>query len=284
MGWHLAWPMLAILLVLFSPVQNCLLNGQVNPIVVFFCAMFLREFARGREAACAAWLAAAVAVKLLPVVLLGFVLIRRRWRVLLWTPAFLLLFFLLPWPFAGADFWTLNRNYAEAFLLPSLGNPGEHSKGMFFGLFGAIKYVWPEAVDHLWPKLAGLAAAAGAVLAVEAAVWRGEPSRRDLWPFCAYLVGCLLASPIAETHHLLCAAPAVLLGGLKLMLDRAWAGKHVWAWAALFLVCFDVLGKMFKTSPFYFLSLVALVVLLWLAARSTGPEERTSPCRPTPLP
>jgi hypothetical protein len=269
-GWHLAWPGLAMFLVLLSPLQNNLLNGQVNLIVLFCCILFLHYFTRNRDVGAAAWLAAAIAIKLLPVVLLLFVLVRRRWRVLLWTPVFVVVFCLLPGILAGKNLPALYGSYADTFLMPSLINPGDHSKGMFFGLHGTLRYFLPVAASSLWAKSLGLLAAAGAMLAVDAAAAGcADRSRRDVWPFCAYLLGCLLASPIAETHHLVFAVPAVFLIGMKLFFDRTWATGAVWAWAAVFLACFDVLGKIYKTTPFYFVSLVALVALLLLAARRT---------------
>ena len=72
----LAVPGLAICAILFAPIHSNLLNGQVNLIVFFCCVMFFRCFRRNGAVWAAAWLAAAIAIKLLPAVLLLFLLVR----------------------------------------------------------------------------------------------------------------------------------------------------------------------------------------------------------------
>ncbi|MCE5302947.1 MAG: DUF2029 domain-containing protein [Planctomycetaceae bacterium] len=281
-GWHLAWPGLAMFLILFSPVQNNLLNGQVNLLVLFCCVLFLHAFMKNHDVVAAAWLAAAIAIKLLPVVLLLFVLMRRRWKVLLWVPVLTAAFCLLPWVLAGKNLWSLYGNYLDTFLMSSLKNPGDHSRGMFFGLHGTIAYFLPGTASSLWTNLLGLSTAAFVMLAVDVASKQPGRPRRDVWPFCAYLLGCLLASPIAETHHLVFAVPAAFLIGVKLCFDRGWATTVVWTWAGVFLACFCIFGKLYKTSPFYFAALMTLVILLLLAVRRSPTDPIDADATKTP--
>jgi len=103
LGWHLAIPGFLIFLVAFSPIQNNLLNGQVDLIVLTCCIMFFNSFTRNRATVGAVWLAAAIALKLLPAVLLGFLLVRRKFRFALFTVTFAIVFCLLPGLFAGEN-------------------------------------------------------------------------------------------------------------------------------------------------------------------------------------
>jgi len=80
LGWHLALPGLLILIIVFSPVQNNMLNGQVNTIVLFCCVMFLYYFNGRRPMISSVWLGAAIALKLLPAFLLLFLLLGRQYR------------------------------------------------------------------------------------------------------------------------------------------------------------------------------------------------------------
>ncbi|MEN6405618.1 MAG: glycosyltransferase family 87 protein [Thermoguttaceae bacterium] len=278
-GWHLAWPCLALFLVLLLPIQSNLLNGQVNLLVVFCCILFLREFMHDHDVPAAVWLAAAIAIKLLPAVLLLFVVMRRRWRVLSWTCAAAVVFCLLPGLVVGKNLFALYEHYFHAFLMPSFLDPGPHDDRMFFGLRGTILYLLPGAATSLWPKLLGLLTALGVMLTVDVASKSSERPQRDVWPFCAYLLGSLLASPAAEMHHLMFAAPAVALVGLKLCFDRDWATPAVWLGAGAFLTCFCVLGNSYSTTPTYFASLIVLAILLLRAARPSRPvaAERFQP-------
>ena len=79
---------LVALLVFFSPIQSNMIHGQINSIVLFCCVMFDCAYARNRALPAGAWLAAAVAVKVLPAVLLFFLIVRRKYRILLWTLLF----------------------------------------------------------------------------------------------------------------------------------------------------------------------------------------------------
>jgi hypothetical protein len=110
-AWRLAVPGMAALMAFFPPIQNNMIQGQINPIVLFCAVMFFCCYARqagratlsaagGRTAEgglgtghgqlrtlpraglpaptawAAAWLAAAIAIKVLPAVLLLFLVVR----------------------------------------------------------------------------------------------------------------------------------------------------------------------------------------------------------------
>ncbi len=260
---RLAVPALVALLVFFSPIQSNMIHGQINSIVLFCCVMFYCAYARNRAAPAGAWLAAAVAVKVLPAVLLLFLIVRRKYRILLWTLLFTGLLCLLPVLVAGRELPAYYRSYCDAFVWPSLTRSMPNSP-THFSLQGAVACFLPS-VPLLWQKvLCGLAVAA-ALFAVERAAARSGDSRRDIWPFCAYLVACMLLSPVVETHHFVLAAPAVFLLGVKAFLDRAWMTPTVVLCLGGFVVCFN-LAAWDGTKLSYFASLAILLALLHVAA------------------
>jgi alpha-1,2-mannosyltransferase len=101
LGWHIAVSGTLTLLLLGSPIQNNMGNGQVNLVVVACCVIFLHYFTRERRLLSAAWLAAAISLKLLPATLLMFVLLRKEWRVALYASGLTVVFCLLPFVVVG---------------------------------------------------------------------------------------------------------------------------------------------------------------------------------------
>jgi alpha-1,2-mannosyltransferase len=272
-GWQLAVPGCAIFVLLFSPIQNNLLNGQVNLIVMLCCVLFIRYFSQKRPILSAVWLGAAIAIKLTPAFLLLFVLVRREYRVLLWTVLFTIFFCLLPGIVVGRSLVTFYKGYWDNFLLPSLMGIGP--KTMFFGLRGTIEYFIPAIGSSTWTRGLSLLTTIAVVLAVDIRGRRLPPAQRDAWTFCAYMLGCLLISPAAEVHHLVFAIPAAFLLGMKAFFDRRWATKTVLLWMGCFVVCFDLGAKMYGDTPLYFVSLVILMILVFLAIRPS--REISSP-------
>ncbi len=79
-----------------APVLDNVGEGQVNLLVALLAAVAVREAERGRDVPAAFALAAAVHVKLVPIVLVGAFVIWRRTRLLLWLAAALVVLACLP--------------------------------------------------------------------------------------------------------------------------------------------------------------------------------------------
>ena len=278
-GWHLAIPGFLIFLVAFSPIQNTLLNGQVNLIVLACCIMFFNSFTRKRATVGAVWLAAAIALKLLPAILLGFLLVRRKFRFALLAVAFAILFCLLPGLLAGKNLLAYYATYLNSFLLRGLAAVGG-GEATGFNLQSVLAYFLPWSGQSAWVRLVSLLVSAMLVLAVDLAVIRSPHAQRHVWGFCAYLIGFLLLSPMGETHHLVFAIPAIVLVGMKAAFDGYWMTTGVKSVMVCFAVSFVLLPKVPDAKPFYFVSLSMLIILLLLATRE---PVHQSVNRPPPL-
>lgn len=283
-GWHLALPGLATFVFLLWPIQSNLLCGQVNLIVLLCCVLFLHFFQRENTLAAAAWLGAAIAIKLVPAVLLLFLLVRRRYGVLMAAILFAALFIMLPGIVAGEGLLAAYKTYLHSFLMRSFVNPeactgvpalaGPPEKMMFLSLKGVVRYFFPSAGSSAWLGGLSLLTALAAMLSVDVMSTGSPPPRRDVWSFCAYLLGCLFVSPMTENHHLVLVMPAVWLVGLKLLFDRSWATGRIVTLASGFAACF-LLYNPLQATPLGSLSLVLLLVLLVLASSS---EATFRPC------
>jgi len=198
---------------------------------------------------------------------------------------FAVLFCLLPAIVAGTNAFAFYRDYWDSFFLPSLlGHAPEGSSStcaqflsvskipIFFGLHRTLQFFLPAAGSAAWVRAIAQSATLLVVLAVDLAGRRARPLHRDTWAFSGYLLGCLLLSPVSEIHHLVFAVPAVCLVGARTFFDRRWTTKTVLTCTGGFVLCFDGAAGLYDKMPFFFLSLVILLALVFLANRDCGGE------------
>ncbi len=262
-----ALPALLLMGVLFSPLQNNFVNGQINLMVVACCVLFLHYFVKNRPVLSAFWLATAIMIKLLPIMLVLFLLIRKRYRMIIYTGVFSLLFLLLPVLVVGDKLLDFNLSYVHSFLSAKLlGTHVDHARPLL-SLQGVVACFSPALGLAAGTKIISMLFALAAIIGVEVALARMASPAREGRAFCAYLIGALLISPMPEKHHLVLLLPACALIGLKLCFDQQWRSKTMLALAAAFLVCFAVLPRFLQHSPSEFIALLILLVILGLAAR-----------------
>jgi alpha-1,2-mannosyltransferase len=197
-------------------VQNNLVNGQVNFIVIACCAAFAWSRHRGRHTIGSFWLGAAIAIKLTPAILLGFLARRLEWRRVVETVVIAaILGVVLPWLITGADVFDYYRDYFGTFVTDTISDARVESAERFpFSVAGVVrKFVGVSS--PISATIIGLAMAAVLVLWLD----RGGAARsgRSLaLTVCLYLAGALLITPMSEIHHL-----ASLLPGLTLLAYQA---------------------------------------------------------------
>jgi hypothetical protein len=130
-------------------------------------------------------------------------------------------------------------------------------------------YIVPSLGLGHWLKVMNALAVLAGVLWLEVTAHKSSTPGRNVWPFCGYLIAALMVSPMAETHHLTLIVPGAFLVGHKAMYDGRWATRGVVALLASFTFCFVVVAKVYKYTPFFFVSLVMLLVLIGLAINRT---------------
>ena len=262
-GWHLAVPLLFIFLILFPPIHSNFLNGQVNLIVLVACVMFFRKLMQGQQLSGAAWLAVAIAIKLLPAIFLGFLLVRGKFRFILLTILFTAALLLLPILVGGEQIFTYYAHYIDSFLLRGISDIGGESH-LFtgFNLQSLVAYFSPALGQALWIRGISLLVIVVLVLGIDLRNGRPSVGEKQVWSFCAYLIGALLLSPMGETHHLVLALPAVTAVGLKFTTDLDWRTTGIKCLVIIFAMSFFLLPKIMDVKPLYFIPLSILLVLL----------------------
>jgi alpha-1,2-mannosyltransferase len=268
-----AWPIAAIVLLLGAEVvQNNLLNGQINFLVLALCVGALAASAGRRPMVGALLWGAANATKLVTLALAPWWLIRGfAGAVIVGAAASTLL---AP-GYIGARtlFWTVE--YFRDFVAGTLAGAAED--GLRFSL-GAIVAAWLPSLP--WLLAAGAVVVIAAVTLVD--LRRGDAPNADLHAFALYLAAIPLASPKSETHHLAFAIPAAFLGAIEVLTYRVgskdWRRRALVASAALFWIGHVVLAV---RNVCWFASLVTLAATTAAFVRASASPSR-SPGPPLP--
>lgn len=257
-------PSAAVVLILLGPIQNHLLNGQCNLLILLICLAFWLAHERGRPASGGFYLALGASLKLVPAIFAPLLIIRRSWRALAWTTGFSVLFGLLPGLFLGSRLVDVYRFYFDVVLL------GEARSGAFssmhphdFTAAGFLSWLLPLWSGSLAIRIAGAAMVVVPLLVVDARRRRSNPDQtaseaigQGLWILSGFLAAILLISPMSETHHLVYLLPAVSIITLKAVGQPAWCTR--WRVAAMALmVCLLYTGKGLE-APLQFAAIAGL--------------------------
>jgi alpha-1,2-mannosyltransferase len=207
-----AVPIAAIVLfLLIDVVQNNLLNGQINFVVLACCAAAL---AASRAAAAAVWWAVAISTKLVPLALAPWWILRNRISVVCGATVIALLLMLVPLTLTDSD---IVLRYVDGFVGGSLAS-GAPEDDLRFSLYGVLG---PTAHAVPWLPLVC------AVLVIAAAALVDGRRGRDAddhVAFALYLAAIPLASPKSETHHLAFAIPAAYICALRILRSQIHPG------------------------------------------------------------
>jgi alpha-1,2-mannosyltransferase len=255
-------PLVALWFLLFDPIQNNLLNGQINFQILLLCALSLRAYV-GRRTLGSAWpLAAAIAVKLTPALLLGFLAIRRRWNAIVLCLGLSAAFVLAPIVFPGAQGGHAYRNFVHSVLLPRLHSEYPAHRGVRFSVNGALGALVPAWDQALWRRAVGASLPLLGLAAVEILSRRRRTAGRELWIFGLYLLAQPLITPLSEVHHLVYAVPAAGLLALRSLSAESEprAGLRLAGLAATWLLFAG--GWIDRDGPYFFLALCLIGALV----------------------
>ena len=267
-------PLILVLFLFLNVIQNNVLNGQVNFIVICLCCAFLFFYLHQKNVMAAVMLASAIALKLTPFIFIFFLVVERKFMIIIQTLIFfVIMVILLPFCFVGNQIVPWYSNYIQSVLLHAVNNsPPERAPELFFSIPGFIQYVHPGMFDGGWVASLSTMFVLGACMFVHRTYLLGDRSQ-TVRNFLLYLVSILLITPMSETHHL-----AMLLVPCAVLVYDVVQGilpdDKLWRWSASTFIVMYLLGTRYEELPFLFFAV--LVVYFFLIKATVRPIFKNS--------
>jgi hypothetical protein len=264
-------PIFISIVICFSSIHNTFLNGQVNLLVLACDVMFFSSFFNKKYISSSIWLAAAIAIKLTPIILLGFLFIRKRYGLLLMTILISVFFILLPSVLCGEKIISYYNFYINNFILHKFTATDSVIKDIEgfapgFNLQSVIGLSYPPAFKSFSLKLFSLLSISILIVWVDIISCKNIISRYDFFGFSAYVIGSLLLSPMGENHHTVAIYPIVLVLVSMIMFNGAWRFRFPRFLSVLFLLSFLVMPSFLKPTAYYFIPLFILLLIVFVSA------------------
>lgn len=206
-----AWSILPALALALTcnPLRQTINQGQLNAVLLLLLTAAWSADRRDRQATAGMLVALAASIKLFPAFLIGYFLLRRRWRA---CAAFFITLACVTAMTGLVIGWNAYRSYATE-VLPAVSRfqsdwPNASIHGLWTKLLGAGANHFEHHVEPLvsTPALAGaatLATIAIVLLAWAPAVWSARDTQTTDRAYALSLTVMLLVSPICWDHYFL---------------------------------------------------------------------------------
>jgi hypothetical protein len=258
----------SIVIVLFNPIQNNLLNGQVNFLVILFSVLYF-FFEKKNSFLASFFLAGAISIKIVPAIILIYTLTEKKYKDLIWIALFSCLFiFILPYIFTGNNLPEYYRYYLQKFILSSFIVGGNAS--YTFTLYGNIKnilFVPDEYAFYL--QIFSVLIILLPVVLLYIKINKEKLLRKNLIMIALLSASILLISPSSETHHQIFLIPAVYLI-IKTISEKRDKDRILFLiYFILFFLSFWM-GSILKSSLLIFLSIIILYITIFFSTNKIG--------------
>ena len=247
--------------ILTNVVQNNLLNGQVNFIVLLLCVLCLKYFVESQKLLATVFLSAAISIKLTPLILIVYLIARREFLYVGLTLAFsIFLIFGLPYAIAGEKTILWYSQYIHSFLVRNIATDSVASDGFTFSITSMVSFLLPSMSKLLTLMIAGLISITP-IAWVQFTSHRNVTSEQTLF-FSLYMLVVPLISPMSETHHLISLFPATSIVTLAMLLHS----KRHWQIGILTLtsVLLSLIAGKFCDAVAIIAIMALYVSILWL--------------------
>jgi hypothetical protein len=242
-------PFLALFFtVFFTIAQSNLRNGQVN-----FIVLALSVFAALAAESLVAW-PLAIALKILPLVLAPYFMLRRSWQWTIVSMALIVAWCLLPVVVAGRRIVEIYQQFGRVLQAMNLSRVETFD----FSFAGTVSWITRAPLTPVL-EASGAAVVLGWIIAVDGRRLRVESLR----PMALYLLAIPLVSPHSEVHHLAFVLPAATIVTGTLWWDWRAVGRRQQLSAVTAVTLYLVAtASPILTGPLFFASLIAFGVAL----------------------
>jgi len=248
---------IAALTILFPPVLDHLIWGQNKMLVLLMFVLMMRLMERGRDAPAGLILAFATLLRAFPFLLVGYLILMKRWRVVGYTMVGLAVGGLLTMALVGIGRSLsfvlapgyLTQQWAQA--LPgniALSTTVSRMFWYFFGIHLGATLDWTRRAAS-WAAVLALLG-----LTVKATVARPSRDDPDGRLFILWIMTAILVSPTSWFYYLvLLAIPMVGLGAAaangRTSRRALWAGVACYAFAWFYFVAVDLRSHELALHP-----------------------------------
>jgi alpha-1,2-mannosyltransferase len=285
---------IAAIAILFPPVADHLIWGQNKMLVLLMFVLMLRWMERGKDGAAGLILALASLLRAFPLLLVGYLILMKRWRAVAYTMVGLAVGGLITLALAGAGS-TLSFILAPSYLteqwreaLPgniALDPTVARMYWYFFGLHLGTTLEWARKATSLAAELALLGFTVKATLSRP---WDDDPDGRL---FALWIMAAILVSPTSWFYYLvLLAIPMVKLSAAaaneRTSRRALWAGVASYTLAWLYFTIVDMHSRELILHPNTLVwragaspvALLAYLSLYWFATdRGSADQEFAQP-------
>ena len=264
--------LILVYLLTFWPLKLTLDHGQIN-IVILFLICITWYLARNKSSPLLAALALSVAtvIKLYPAFLIAYFLIKRQYRLVLWTLLFILAFCIAATLILPAGIWLdwaqniLGNSYGSVVRgldpssLQNQSNNGFTSR-LFLGRIEKFSALVPNpAAARIVPLILG---GVIAVITLGLAYLNGRKEDSDKmidFEMAANLIAMNLIAPISWDHHLVLLFPAAVLA-----LNHQLTQERNYFWMLIILATTILIGYQYPFSSYRFREGIAT---LWISMK-----------------
>jgi hypothetical protein len=200
------WPALAVvaLALLYPPVGEHFFYGQNKIFVLLMLALMMRWMANGRDAAAGLILGVAVLMRGFPLLMVGYLLLRRRWRAVAYTILGIGMGALLTVAILGLPQTLSFSNGLRTVTMPRLlAVPINVSLGAFISRMYWYTFGPTPGLSSFIRRLLVVAAQLGLIaLTVKATAKSRDNADPDWRAFSLWVVTAVLIAPTAWVHYL----------------------------------------------------------------------------------
>jgi alpha-1,2-mannosyltransferase len=257
------FPLLILCIVFINIIQNNLLNGQINIVVLLLSVLFLFFYLKDSIVFPSIFLAAAIAIKLTPLIFIFFLFKRKKYKVLILTSFFSFIFiFALPYLISGNKTMEYYQDYLNKINLLTNAQLFDRSlSAKIFTLNDFVSIIIPVTYNDIIVKNISALVVLITLWLIDKNKYINERKHQVLI-FSIYSVSILLISPVSEVHHIIVLFPGLIILVNEFLLKENKFGKIQIILASSFLLTF-ILGTILKIGPFYFVTFSILIVILY---------------------
>jgi len=251
---------LILLIIILNVVQNNLRNGQVNIFILLLCTLFLSYYEKRKIYLSSLLLALAISIKMIPLIILGFCLVKKDFKIVLLTLGFVILFILVPFIIVGDNLFTYYGYYYNLAThnVFQVELNSDTNQGMFFNLVGLVNFLFPGIKIGIWLHIANGLIVFLILFVVQKYFTRKTSNRGLELVFYLYVLSTLLISPMSETHHLIFLLPVIQLIMVEFWIN--YSKKNFNDWILSFLIVAPFFLAKYIHYSLYFILIVACFI------------------------